>query len=163
MGSHRPGDLSLVSASSRAVTAKSAPSSCPLTAAAAADVQREQGTLAATDLVFGLQLLREHHSAKACFWTCAFCPPSTSRFAVAKAFQQHLQAFHEMVQIGQDGQPLQCSLCRQTVCSLVPTCSLDVAMLWLLLGLMLVMTTGPTGWEGHPCLGGVCGCRGWCS
>ena len=106
-----------------------APSSCQPTAAAAADVQREQGTLAATDLVFGLQLLREHHNAKACFWTCAFCPPSTSRFAVAKAFQQHLQAFHEMVQIGQDGQPLQCSLCRQTVCSPVPTCSLDIAML----------------------------------
>ena len=28
---------------------------------AVADVQREQGTLAATDLVFGLQLMREHH------------------------------------------------------------------------------------------------------
>ena len=79
-----------------------------------ADVQREQGTVAATDLVFGLQLLREHHSAKACFWTCAFCAASSdSRFAVAKALQQHLQACHEMVQIGADGQPLTCTLCRQ--------------------------------------------------
>ena len=80
-----------------------------------ADVRREQGTLAATNLIFGLQLLREHHSAKACFWTCAFCPSSSSRFAVAKALQQHLQQCHEMVQIGPDGQPLVCTLCRQPV------------------------------------------------
>ena len=74
----------------------------------------EHGAAAAEEVDRGLDLLREAHGLRACYWACPFCPGSdggVKRFATQKEFLGHVDACHEGVQLGADGRPLLCTSC----------------------------------------------------
>lgn len=82
-----------------------------------ADVKREHGDMAAADITYGLQRLRENNNLRACFWACCYCPNAAPRFDALRQYQTHMQACHQEVQVDREGRPMPCSLCQHGVCS----------------------------------------------
>ncbi|KAK9809368.1 hypothetical protein WJX73_009107 [Symbiochloris irregularis] len=78
-------------------------------------VRKEQGDMAAADVTYGLQRLRENRNMRACFWACCYCPNAAPRFDAVKQYQRHLERCHECVQLDDDGRPLPCGLCQRGV------------------------------------------------